>query len=124
MENEIQIGHKKIGMSTEITFTVKTLFYILGVLFALLTSLFTWFYFNTQSREAELKKEMSAIIKEYNKEVKTDIKSLEQQIFFLAHGQNDIQTDIQTILNKQMGIEAPSEDRRSNNPITPSNPTR
>jgi Ca2+/Na+ antiporter len=121
-DNEIQIGHKKFGMSTEITFTVKTLMWILGILFSLLTALFTWFYFNTQERENALKKEMSSLIKEYHSDVKTDIKSIEQQVFMLAQGQGEIKTDLKTVINRQVGShENPSEDLNSRN-ITPLSP--
>ena len=121
-ENEIQIGHKKIGMSTEITFTVKTLFYILGILFTFLTALFTWFYFNTQDRESKLRSEMSAQIKEYHTDVKRDIKSLEGQIFTLATTQNGIHSDIRTIINRQIGAEGTPSESRNLTPITPTAP--
>jgi Ca2+/Na+ antiporter len=122
-ENEVKIGNKNFGMSTEITFTVKTLMWILGILFSLLTALFTWFYFNTQERESELKKEMSSIIKEYNTDLKTDIKSLEQQVFLLAQGQGEIKTDIKTVIDRQVGVE---DTNRVNNirssPLSPIGP--
>jgi len=103
-ENEIQIGDKKIGMNTEIKFSVKTLMFILAILFSLLTALFTWFYFNNQERENELRKEMKTILREYNSDIKTDIKALEQQVFMLAQGQGEIKTDLRTVINQQMGL--------------------
>lgn len=122
-ENELQIGHKKIGMSTEIKFTVKTFLFILGILFSLLTALFTWFYFNTQERESELRKEMSLILKEYHADVRTDIKALEQQVFILAQGQGEIKTDLKTVINQQVGsTERPNDDFSSNLSITPNAP--
>lgn len=122
-DNEVQIGDKKIGMTTEIKFTVKTLLYIIGILFSLLTALFTWFYFNTQQREAEIKKEMSQVLKEYNMDIKTDIKALQQQIFILAQGQGEIKTDLKTVINQQVGSsERPHDDFTTNRTVVPIGP--
>lgn len=104
-DEEIKIGDKKIGMSTSVTLTVKTLFYFFGLLFAFLTTLFTWFYFNTINREEELKKDIHTSLNDFKRDMKDEIIPMRQQVFELAKGQGEIKTDIKSVINKQLDLD-------------------
>lgn len=132
--NDIQIGNSTVGESTKISFTVKTGLYIIGGILFLISSLFTWFYFDGRAREKAMKvenekfrNELKKDMKEFENEIKRDIGPLSQNILQIVKEQGEIKGDIKVILNKQLGLRNtnnhPSEVMPNNNsPISPSHP--
>jgi len=116
---EIHIGHKKIGMDTRVTFTVKTLFYFFGILFTLLSTLFGWFYVKTIEREDKLKQSIELSLNDFKKDMKDEIIPMRQQVFELAKGQGEIKSDIKSVIDKQLNLNVRNSDYRSERDQSP-----
>ena len=118
--DEILVGQNKIGMSTSISLSVKTLFYFFALLFTFLTTLFGWFYFQTIERENNLK---IIINNNFDSFKRDEIVPMRNQIFDLAKGQGIIQTDIKSVINKQLDLPTNNiqevSTTRTNTPIGP-----
>jgi len=137
-DKELQIGTRVIGESTKITLTVKVAIWILGGFLGLLSLLFTWFYFNSSSERAQLKKDMEASKKEVRLEIREDLKSfkndilvivnpMNQNILEIVKEQGEIKGDVKLIIEKQLGIRTAINNvnevtpNRANAPLGPSN---
>ena len=133
-EKEIQIGNKTIGENTKLTLTVKTAIWIIGGFIALLSFLFTMFYFNMKSsnkalegkwqkENKELKKEITGELKSFKSDIIVIVNPMNQNILELVKEQGEIKGDIKLIIEKQLGIRSISNSSNevlSNSPAGPS----
>jgi len=70
---DLEVNGKVIGENTKITLSVKTALWIIGIVFTLFSTIFTYSYFDVKSDVEQYKIKLEQSNKEFIKEVETSI---------------------------------------------------
>lgn len=123
-DEEILIGDKKIGLGTVIKLNIKTLLWIVGLLYGGLSTIATVAYFNLKKEIIEqrsnileeneqLKLHITEELKENIDLINDEIKVFNEDIKTIIRDQGDMKGDIKVLLNKTEKLNV-TVDRNSN----------
>lgn len=95
-DREVKIGKKKIGENTEVSFSLKTMFWIMGIVISLFSFLFTLSYIN-------IKKDVESYKKSTQENIDTKLDALENKHEQILKDMGDIKTNVGIILDRTSG---------------------
>lgn len=104
IKNEVQIGDGPvINENLKVTTNLKTLLFITSGLFAVLISIFTFFYFDMKDRDAATNEKMETVLEEVREEVsetlEKELDEFDDQQDEMTKTIYEIQGDIKVILS-------------------------
>lgn len=107
-DKQIDIGGKVIGENTKITLSVKTSLWIVGVVFSLLSIIFTYTYFDIKSEvgdyKIKLEQSNQELIKEVNMSISNALEKQRDRDVKFIEDIAKIRGDVQLILDRTQRI--------------------
>jgi hypothetical protein len=115
-DEEIQIGDKKIGLSSVIKLNVKTLIVLIGILYGGLSTVATIGYFNLKAEieliKVDTKLKLDKAEESVEKELDNSLHMVRDDIQEIIKEQGELKGDIKVLLEKTRQINTTIESER------------